>query len=204
MPLLTAEIYELLQTKNLMLVFDTNVITQRGFMPLCQQVQRINLIRTKPQIKLYVPAVAHAEHLFHLAQQYGDSYNLEFIRENLVIHEIEILNFTQQEAEYCAKLLQQKYNTPPEWQAAKKRRCLECVGLPDDYSLAAGTGGQCGAPNDWLIMAQAQHGNMILVTEDKGKHQEFSLVLNVARYNNLKESLNRILTELTNLHQTNV
>jgi hypothetical protein len=201
MPLPTAEIYERLQTEDLALLFDTNILTQRGFMPLCQQVQRINLMRVKPYIKLHVPAIAHAEHLFHLAQQYGDNYNLEFIQENLVIHDIEILNFTQQQAEYCAKLLQQKYNTPTAWQAAKKRRCLECVGLPHDYLLATGTGSQCGAPNDWLIMAQAHNIGMILVTEDKGRHEEFSLVSNIARYDNLKEALNRVLTELIDAHQ---
>jgi len=201
----TAELHEQLRTENIMLTFDTNITTRSGFSLLCKNVQIINSLQKETHIRLSVSAVVHAEMVFHLAQLYGNNFNLALIREKLVELDVEVLNFTFLEAEYCAKLLQQKYNTPPEWQAAKKRRCLECVGLPHDYyPKAIGTGDKCGAPNDWLIMAQAQHNNMILVTEDKGKHGEFSRILNITRYNNLKESLNRILTELTNLHQTNV
>lgn len=194
------EIYKRLQLENLILLFDTSVTTRNGFLRICEQIQRINVKQRAKglnrHIELKIPAVAHTERLFDLAQEHQDKYNIEFIRTILSNHEIDVLNFTQLEAEHCAELLIQKYKTPTDWQAFKKRRCLECVGLPHDYSKAQGNGKRCGAPNDWLIIAQAYHEAMILVIDDKGKHQEFSKVKQIASSSDLETATHRLLSEL--------
>lgn len=193
------EIYERLQTTNVILAFDTSVTARRGFLPFCEQVNRINVKRdamgSRQQIGLCVPAVAHTERLFDLAQQYQNNYNIQFINEVLANHQIEIPPFTSEDARRCADLLFQRYKTPAKWYAFKKRRCLECVGLPFDRPTQ-GTGQTCGAPNDWLIIAQASDQNMVLVMDDVGKHREFATLANVARYDPVREAIEQILNGL--------
>lgn len=195
------EVYRLAQSADLTLTFDASVTVRRGFLPLCEQANRINERRHRlgivQRIRLCVPAVAHTERLFGLAQEHGEKYDVEFVRRVLGERQVQVADFTIQEAEHCAGLLAQRYETPAQWRAFKKRRCLECVGLPAQYHcLAEGSGGTCGAPNDWLIIAQASRGNMLLVMEDKGCGGEYALVERIARYDDVRATLERILNEL--------
>jgi hypothetical protein len=196
------EIYQLIQAVDTTLAFDTSVTVRGGFLNFCEQVNRVNTKRealNKPErIKLCVPVAAHVERLFDLAQHYGDQYNVEFINETLSRYQITVPNFTVTDAEHCAELLWQRYNTSDEWYAFKKRRCLECIGLPlNKYSrLAKGTGQQCGTPNDWLIIAQASRGTMLLVMDDLGRADEYNLVERKVSYNDARTALTRILDDL--------
>ncbi len=195
------EVYRLAQSADLTLAFDTSVTVRRGFLPLCDLANRINERRQRldvsKQIRLCVPAMAHTERLFGLAQEHGERYDVELVRRVLGEHQVEVADFTIREAEHCAGLLAQRYGTPEAWHAFKKRRCLECAGLPVQYHcLAEGSGETCGAPNDWLIIAQASRGNMLLVMEDKGCGGEYALVECTARYSDVRTGLQRIFDEL--------
>lgn len=200
MPVVNDKLYRQLQTSHTILAFDTSAIRQ-GFFSFCEQVSRINTKREALnfswRVQLYIPAVAYTETLFHLAQKYGDTYDVHGINQQLNHYQVTVPEFTQLDAEHCAELLVQRYQTPAEWQAFKKRRCLECVGLPVAYHhLAEGGGNECGAPNDWLIIAQASRGGMWLVMNDLGRHDEFELIPNKVRFNEVNHTLQRVLDEL--------
>jgi len=195
------EVYRLAQAGDVMLAFDTSVIARGGFLDLCDLVNRINerrrVLGLPGQIRLCVPAVAHTERLFDLAQERGERYDVKVVQVVLRERQIEVQSFTTQEAEHCAELLVQRYETPAQWHAFKKRRCLECTGLPAQYHcLAEGSGKMCGAPNDWLIIAHASQGNMLLVMDDKGCAQEYALVECIVRYSDVRMALQCIFDEL--------
>lgn len=202
MPITANDIYLRLKTGDVTLAFDTSVTARRGFISMCEQVGRINVKRAalgfSVRIELCVPATAHAERLFDLAQEYGDKYDVNFVNTLLTGYQVQIRDFTVSDAEHCTELLMQRYGTPSAWYAFKKRRCLECVGLPIAMyeQLAAGTGQHCGAPNDWLIIAQASQGKMLLVMDDQGRHGEYDLIENMARYSEVRQALERVLDEL--------
>lgn len=201
MPTVNDELYRQLQTSDVILAFDTSVTSRKGFIPLCEYVNRINAKREALnfpwRIQLCIPAAAHTERLFDLAQLYGDTYDVHTINQVLKNYRVTVPEFTQLDAEHCAELLVQRYQTPAEWRAFKKRRCLECVGLPVAYHhLAEGGGKECGAPNDWLIIAQASCRGMWLVMDDQGRHNEFGLIPNKASFNEVNNALQRVLTEL--------
>jgi hypothetical protein len=195
------DIYCLMQAADVTLAFDTSVTSRAGFIPLCIQANRINARRKtlglSKRIHLCVPAAAHTERLFHLAQEHGDRYDVEVARHALRQHRVTVPDFTVQDAEHCAELLAQRYETPAEWYAFRKRRCLECTGLPPNYhDLAKGTGKECGAPNDWLIIAQASRGEMLLVMDDPGWGGEYDLVERIVRYSDVRTALEQLLGEL--------
>jgi len=195
------DVYQLMQAADITLAFDTSVTVRRGFLSLCDQANWVNERRKalglSKRIYLCVPAAAHTERLFDLAQDHGDRYDVEFVRGVLREHLIAVPDFTVRDAEHCAELLAQRYGTPAEWYAFKKRRCLECVGLPPRYyDEAQGTGQQCGAPNDWLIIAQASHEGMLLVMDDEGRGGEYDLVARQARSSVVRDALERLLKEL--------
>ena len=197
------DVYRSMQDGDVTLAFDTSVTVRRGFLALCDQANWVNerrkALSIPRRIRLCVPVVAHAERLFDLAQQYGDSYDVEAVRRVLGERQIEAPSFAALDAEHCAELLIQRYETPSEWYAFKKRRCLECVGLPPNYhGLAEGTGQRCGASNDWLIIAQASRGGMLLVMDDRGRGGEYALVEHVARYSDVRTALENLLEELIN------
>jgi len=202
MPVTPDEIYQLVQAADLTLAFDTSVTVRRGFLDLCDQANWINERRRKRglsgQIRLCVPAAAHTERLFDLAQQHGDRFDVQVVRQVLRQRQVKVPGYTVSDAEHCATLLVRRYKTPAEWYAFKKRRCLECAGLPPrHFKLAQGTGQQCGAPNDWLIVAQASREGMLLVMDDKGRGGEYDLIERVARYSDVRSALKRVLDELT-------
>ena len=195
------DIYRLMQAADVTLAFDTSVTVRRGFIRLCDQANWVNERRKtlglSGRIHLCVPAAAHTERLFDLAQERGESYDVEIVRHALRQHQVTVPDFTVQDAEHCAELLAQRYETSDEWYAFKKRRCLECAGLPLKYhNLAEGTGKKCGAPNDWLIIAQASRGEMLLVMDDRGRGGEYDLVECLARYSDVRTALEQLLGEL--------
>ena len=195
------DVYILMQAADVMLAFDTSVTVRRGFLSLCDQVNWVNERRQalglSERIHLCVPAVAHTERLFDLAQAHGDRYDVEFVRRVLKERRVTVPDFTVEDAECCAGLLAQRYGTSAEWYAFKKRRCLECVGLPAQYhEFAAGDGHKCGAPDDWLIIAQASRGEMLLVMDDEGRGGEYDLVERKARSAAVRSALDRLLIEL--------
>ncbi len=201
MPMMVDEFYRQFQNSHITLAFDTSITVRRGFLPLCEDVNRINVKREALnfpwRVQLCVPAVAHTERLFDFAQHYGDNYDVSKINQVLNNHRVTVLEFTQLDAEHCAELLVQRYQTPTEWRAFKKRRCLECVDLPIDYHhLAKGGGKECGAPNDWLIIAQASRSGMWLVMDDQGRHGEFDLIPNKVSFDEVNHTLQRVLEEL--------
>ncbi len=180
------DVYQLVQAADVTLAFDTSVTVRRGFLSLCDQANWVNERRQalglSGRIHLCVPAAAHTERLFDLAQAHGDRYDVEFVRGVLKERLVTVPDFTVRDAEHCAELLAQRYGTPAEWHAFKKQRCLECAGVPRRYyAEAQGTGQRCGAPNDWLIIAQASRGNMLLVMDDEGRGEEYGLVKRKAR-----------------------
>lgn len=200
MPMTLDDIYQFVQAVDVTLAFDTSVTVRRGFLDLCDQVNWVNERRRTlglpSRIRLCVPAVAHTERLFDLAQERRDCYDVEFVRRVLHQRQVEVPSFTVLDAEHCAELLVQRYETLAEWYAFKKRRCLECAGLSTKYhSLAEGSGQRCGAPNDWLIIAQASRANMLLVTDDKGRGDEYNLE-RIARYSDVRTALGKIRNEL--------
>ena len=201
-----SDVYRQIQAGDVILAFDTSVTVRHGFLSFCEQANRVNAKRDAfdlpGRIQLYVPAAAHAERLFDLAQEYGEAYNADFVRDILSRYHITIPAFTDSDAEHCAKLLAHRYKTPAEWYAFKRKRCLECVGLPPQHhSLAQGSGQKCGAPNDWLIIAQASRGNMILVMDDKGRGGEYDLIKRVARSGDVRAALDQVLGELIERNQ---
>lgn len=201
MPTVNDELYRQLQTSDVVLAFDTSITSRKGFFSFCEQVSRINTKREALnfpwRVQLCVPAAAHTETLFHLAQKHGDTYDVHTINQRLNHYRVTVPEFTQLDAEHCAELLVQRYQTPAEWRAFKKRRCLECIGLPIEYHhLAEGGGKECGAPNDWLIIAQANCRRMWLVMDDLGRHDEFRLVSNKVNFNEVNNTLQRVLSEL--------
>jgi hypothetical protein len=207
MAMTSNDVYHLLNAADITLAFDTSVTVRHGFLFLCDLANRVNARRAMfdfvGRIRLCVPAAAHAERLFDLAQEHGTAYNVELVRGVLHERQVEILDFTVDDAEHCAELLVQRYGTPAEWHAFKKRRCLECAGLPAKYhDLAKGTGKKCGASNDWLIIAQASRQDMLLVMDDKGRHGEFNLIQHQARYSDVRTALERILGELADQFST--
>jgi hypothetical protein len=119
------------------------------------------------------------------------------VRKELNQRNVQVFPFASEDAEHCAELLAQRYASPTAWQDFKKRRCLECVGLPLQYHKhAAGTGQQCGAPNDWLIIAQATRADMVLVMDDQGRSGEFDLVERKVNADQIRATLDQILVEL--------
>lgn len=200
-PMAPDEIYRLMLAGDVTLAFDTSVTVRKGFLSLCDQVNRIDERRKalgiSRRIHLRVPAAAHAERLFDLAQKYRGRYDVDVVRRVLEERQVKVPAFTVRDAERCAELLVQRYETPAEWYAFKKRRCLECVGLPPGYHReAAGTGETCGAPNDWLIIAQASRQGELLVMDDQGRYGEYDLVESIVRYSDVRSALDRLFEEL--------
>jgi len=200
MALTADDVYLMLRENTVTLAFDTSVTVRRGFLKLCAQANRVNTRREKlgrtERINLCVPAVAHTERLFDLAQSLQDGYDSSFVHRTLSERKIKVMEFTVADAERCADLLVQRYETPEEWYTFKKRRCLECVGLPAQYRCyAEGNGRRCGAPNDWLIIAQGSQEGIILVMDDLGRGGEYDLVERIARYDDVRDALERLFAE---------
>ncbi|MBU0495083.1 MAG: hypothetical protein KKA73_04980 [Chloroflexi bacterium] len=189
-------------TDDVTLAFDTSATVQRGFLALCDLANRVNerrkALHQPTRIELCVPAAAHTERLFDLCQQHGDVYDVEFVRTVLEQRGVQVPSYTVEDAEHCAGLLYQRFQTGQEWHAFKKRRCLECAGLDSQYHhLAQGTGQRCGAPVDWLIISQAHRQGMLLVMDDQGRSGEFEHIERKVRYSDVRGALEQIYAELS-------
>jgi hypothetical protein len=64
-------LYQLMQSGDVTLAFDTSITVRRGFFSLCELANRVNERRDRlglpGRIVLCVPAAAHTERLFDLA-----------------------------------------------------------------------------------------------------------------------------------------
>ncbi len=165
-----AELEARLRQGGLRLAFDTNAVTaDRKFNNLCNDVSRWNLMleeQNLPKVQLIVCTVAHIEKLFDLKQKFRDTFDLDVILAGLQSKGVAVEDFSAVHALETAVRLGEAYPNSSEWRQAKKKRCLECVGLPLT-TLAPGTGKYCGATVDWLIGGHARASGSLLVTDDQ-------------------------------------
>ncbi len=163
------EVYDLLKTCYLTMVFDTNALfSNQRFIKLCNNINRIKDCDNKYQFNLVVPAPAHAEKLHDLKQQYQEHYNSKEIMKGLTDKGISIASFEAHHADVVANLVGQQFPTTQAWRRFKRNRCLACLGLNTNTltSIAQGSGKTCGATIDWLIAAYAEADGCLLVTGD--------------------------------------
>jgi hypothetical protein len=155
------------------IAFDTNAIfgDHRSSDPGIELIDTINLINERrsaaPVIGMVIPALVLHEKLRKMAQRRGKAFDvslpLAFLRaKNLVVK-----GFGLPHAVGTADRLSRAHPRQEDWRAFKKRRCLECLGLPETTSTQ-GDGHACGATVDWLIAGQAELKGYLLVTGDTG------------------------------------
>ncbi len=153
------------------LAFDTNAMSaHRKLIGLCNAANQLREGPSPLDLRLYAPAIAHAEmvlHLRHELVQRGKAYDPAIVRQGLVDKGLEIMSFDVHHAEEVAALLAERFGDPAAWQAAKRERCVSCLGLTKAQGDAA-PGKRCAATVDWLIAGQALKDGWILVTGDKG------------------------------------
>ncbi len=166
-----ADIEERLRQGGLRLAFDTNALTaDRKFKDLCNDVSRWNLMleaQARPKVQLVVCTVAHIEKLFDLKQRFRGIFDLDVILAGLHSKGVEIEPFSALHALETAVRLGEAHPDSEAWHQAKKKRCMECVGLPLT-THAPGTGSHCGATVDWLIGGHARASGCLLITNDQG------------------------------------
>lgn len=164
-----AELDVRLRQGGLRLAFDTNAVTaDRKFIHLCNDVSRWNEKleeQSLAKVQVVVCTVVYIEKLFDLKQRFRDKFNPDAILDGLRSKGVAVEDFSAQHAMATAMRLGQAYPTDKAWQQAKRRRCLECVGLPP-ATPAPGTGETCGATVDWLIGGHAHASGSLLVTND--------------------------------------
>ncbi len=154
------------------LALDTNALS--GFRRLAGVCNRVNLLRTASSpldIHLCVPSVVHMELLFDLWQTHGADFDAKVVLQGLLDKGLTIAQFDEEHAEHAALRLAKSFPEKADWHAAKRRRCIQCLGLglsDADASLLASKKKPCGATIDWVIAAHAAHEGWILVTSDKG------------------------------------
>lgn len=151
------------------LALDTNALT--GFQRLADLCDRVNLLREVSDpldIRLCVPAVVHMEVLFDLRQRYGSAFDADFVLRNLFEKGLTVEPFVEAHATHAAARLAESFPRTADWHGAKRRRCIECLGLRPSEVPNAASGKRCGATVDWVIAAQAAHEGWILVTNDTG------------------------------------
>lgn len=149
---------------------------------LCDQANLINARYGYPtngrRITLQVSAAAHAEKLFDLKQEFGARYNARKIAEGMLRKGLHVSSFEERHAERLALTLGEKFPDGASWRSAKRRSCLQCLGLADLDNLerceacgrpgrAPGSGRHCGKTVDWLIRAHAEEEGWVLVTNDR-------------------------------------
>jgi hypothetical protein len=180
----------------LTLAFDTNALFgDRTLFAVCDEVALYNARlarRGLAPIRLLVCTVAHAEKLFDLKKQFRGTFDENVILDGLRRKGLVIQPFEVKHALETAIRLGERHPTTPEWHAAKRRRCLECLGLPA-ITAAPGTGQECGATVDWLIGAHARSEGGILVSDDKGA--EFVGLIERIPISTLQASLKQLLGE---------
>jgi len=154
-------------------MFDTNVIFSSNprtdpFTALCTHVKLLNERRpAAQQIHMAISSVVLVEKLQDLRTQYGKRFNPALVETFLVSQTLAVLPFACPEAASSAAHIATAHPSSDAWHAFKRRRCLACLGLPQDHD-APGKGSSCGATLDWLVAGHAQHCEALLVTHDGG------------------------------------
>jgi predicted nucleic acid-binding protein len=152
------------------LALDTNAIY--GLRRLAKLCNHVNLLRSAADpldIRLCVPAVVHMEVLFDLRQNRGPGFDANIVVQSLVDKGLTIAPFEERHAMHAAERLAESFPQNADWQAAKRRHCIDCLGLglPEDKARElASRKRSCGATIDWVIAAHAAHEGWILVTND--------------------------------------
>lgn len=154
------------------LALDTNAIYGLG--RLAKVCNHVNLLRAAAEpldIRLCVPAVVHMEVLFDLRQNIGTKFDANIVVQGLLDKGLTIAPFEERHAVHAAERLAESFPHKADWQAAKRRHCIECLGLglseEKAYELESRKK-PCSATIDWVIAAHAAHEGWILVTNDKG------------------------------------
>lgn len=166
-----AELDQRLASGGLKLAFDTNALV--GFKRLvgvATQAAKLNArlqAAARPPVALAVSALAHAEVLFDLKQNFREQFTLERILDSLKSKGVEVLRFEPRHAATTGALLGRSFPDSSSWRAAKKRRCLGCLGLKRDARVP-GSGKTCGATVDWFIGGHAVAEDAVLVSDDGG------------------------------------
>ena len=159
------EVARFLERKDARIAFDTNVvITLRSFFEV---VERMRTHPSSRHVEVIVPSAVHFEVLLDLKQAHGDRYDEQRVSDGLRGKQIKVAALTEAHAEHISTLTRRRHPTTPDWHSHKRRRCLECVGLPTT-TKTEGNGHACGATIDWLVAGQSQHEAWLLVTNDQG------------------------------------
>lgn len=178
------------------LAFDTNALFgERSLFAVCSDVARHNdhlAVGGLPPVRLVVSALAHAEKLFDLKQQFQDRFDGGRILQGLARKGLAVEPFGADHALETARRLGERHPTTAAWHEAKRRRCLQCLGLPTT-TATPGNGRACGATVDWLIGGHARASGCVLVTSDAGP--EFAGLADRVELEALEAALRSILRE---------
>jgi hypothetical protein len=155
------------------LAFDTNAIF--GDHPdadpgveLIDTINRANELRgAAPRIAMVIPAVVLHEKLRQMGQRYGARFDVTLPLRFLSAKNLVVKGFGAPHAIGIATRLQRLYPKQGDWRAFKKRRCLECLGLPATTTTKS-DGSKCGATVDWLIVGHPAAKGYLLITDDAG------------------------------------
>jgi hypothetical protein len=190
------EIADKARSGGLTLAFDTNALFRdKRLFAVCNGVSRYNerlKERGLSPVRLVVCTVAHAEKLFDLKQAFKETFDRDVILQGIQRKGLIIQAFEIRHAMETGVRLGERHATPDAWHAAKKKRCLQCLGLPSETPLEA-TGQGCGATVDWLIGGHARAEGFVLVTDDTGP--EFKGLTERLKLSTLEEALEQLLGE---------
>lgn len=154
------------------LALDTNALS--GFRRLAGVCNSVNLLRTAAEpldIRLCVPSVVHMEVLFDVRQTLKAAFDPNVVLQGLVDKGLTIEPFDAKHAEHAAERLAESFPRSEDWQAAKRRHCIEYLGLglsEERVRELAAKKKRCSATIDWVIAAHAAHEGWIMITNDKG------------------------------------
>lgn len=190
------EIEARLRPGDVALAFDTNALFGEGSLfAVCSDVARHNehlASRGLPSVRLVISAIAHTEKLFDLKQEFQDRFDGGKILRGLARKGLEVEPFGADHAIATAQRLGERHTTTAAWHQTKRRRCLQCLGLPTEMPTP-GNGQGCGATVDWLIGGHARAAGCVLVTNDTGP--EFAGLADRVELDVLEAALQTILRE---------
>lgn len=157
------------------LAFDTNALVARartgrlsfsGFFWLCDAANRLVGHEAPIHISLIVPSLCRMEG-FHdlridLAGQ-SRAFDAPMVERVLQDKRVVVTAFDSNDALDTSRVLHDWFPADAEWQAAKRDRCLEVLGVRGVEARGHGL-----ASIDWAIAAQAEARGWVLVTDDEG------------------------------------
>lgn len=185
---------DLMASGRAIFALDTNAVL--GFRRLQHLCNVVNHLRTEPDpldFRLYVPAVVHMEVLFDLRQMCGEEYDPQEVLQGLIDKGLHVQPFEGSHAEHAAARLGKEFPKSTDWYAAKRKQCVQCLGLSERDVRIVSSGKSCGATIDFVIAAHASHEGWILVTDDNGPDfAELELKIKLGR---LEEVLNDLLMQ---------